>query len=182
MFATRDIKPLELILVDPGTVVGPNYKSEPVCLQCLKSVTNGYRCRSCMFPVCSETCAAGSRHAAECKYLSRNTGLAETISSEEMSVAYAHVTILRMLLLMRRGDDDWFRTNQLMDHLETTEDNPKEWTWYNQNVISYIRDVMKLGDMFTENDIRHAIGLLNVNAVCLQFPKVSKTKDIYIEV
>ena len=33
MFAVRDISALELVLVDPGTVVGPNYKSEPVCLQ-----------------------------------------------------------------------------------------------------------------------------------------------------
>ena len=43
LFATRDISPLELVLVDPGTVVGPNYKSEPVCLQCLRGVTSGYR-------------------------------------------------------------------------------------------------------------------------------------------
>ena len=43
LFATRDIKPLELILVDPGTVVGPNYKSEPVCLQCLRPVSGAYR-------------------------------------------------------------------------------------------------------------------------------------------
>lgn len=33
LFAVRDIAALELVLVDPGTVVGPNYKSEPVCLQ-----------------------------------------------------------------------------------------------------------------------------------------------------
>ena len=59
LFATRDIRPLELILIDPGTVVGPNYKSEPVCLQCLRMVTSGQRCRSCRFPVCSEECAAG---------------------------------------------------------------------------------------------------------------------------
>ena len=43
LFATRDISPLELVLVDPGTVVGPNYKSEPVCLQCLRGVTSVYR-------------------------------------------------------------------------------------------------------------------------------------------
>ena len=43
LFATRDIRPLELILVDPGTVVGPNYKSDPVCLQCLRTVTGTYR-------------------------------------------------------------------------------------------------------------------------------------------
>ena len=43
LFATRDISPLELVLVDPGTVVGPNYKSEPVCLQCLRGVTGAFR-------------------------------------------------------------------------------------------------------------------------------------------
>jgi len=172
LFATRDIKPLELLLVDPGTVVGPNYKSEPVCLQCLRSVTNGNRCEVCRYPVCSETCAAGSRHAAECKYLAENTELAETIRPEELNVAYAHVTILRMLLLMKNGGDNWFRTNQLMDHLECSGVNPQEWTWYNQTVIKYIRNCLKLGQMFSDDQIRHVIGLLNVNAVCLQFPKM----------
>jgi hypothetical protein len=36
LFATRDIRALDLILVDPGTVVGPNYRSKKVCLECLK--------------------------------------------------------------------------------------------------------------------------------------------------
>ena len=38
LFATRDIQAMELVLVDPGTVVGPNYSSQPVCLECLKEV------------------------------------------------------------------------------------------------------------------------------------------------
>ena len=27
---------MELIMVDPGTVVGPNYSSKPICIECLK--------------------------------------------------------------------------------------------------------------------------------------------------
>jgi hypothetical protein len=27
---------MDLVLVDPGTVVGPNYRSNKVCLECLK--------------------------------------------------------------------------------------------------------------------------------------------------
>ena len=26
---------MELVLVDPGTVVGPNYSSKPTCIECL---------------------------------------------------------------------------------------------------------------------------------------------------
>ena len=36
LFATRDIRALDLVLIDPGTVVGPNYRSKKVCLECLK--------------------------------------------------------------------------------------------------------------------------------------------------
>ena len=31
-----NIKAMELIMVDPGTVVGPNYSSKPICIECLK--------------------------------------------------------------------------------------------------------------------------------------------------
>ena len=30
-----NIKAMELVLVDPGTVVGPNYSSKPICIECL---------------------------------------------------------------------------------------------------------------------------------------------------
>ena len=38
LIATRTIKPMELVLIDPGTVTGPNYTSKPVCLECLRPV------------------------------------------------------------------------------------------------------------------------------------------------
>ena len=117
--------------------------------------------------------AAGSRHQVECGHLARSTVAAETIVSEEVaSDAYAPVTVLRMLLLMDRDDDNWRRTDQLMDHLEEVGVHPDEWRWYEDKVISFIRTDLRLGDRYSSEDIRHVIGLLNVNAVCLQFPKM----------
>ena len=73
---------------------------------------------------------------------------------------------------MDSNSDGWFRTNQLMDHLEDTGACPEEWTWYNDNILRHIRDDLGLGDRYSDEDIRHVIGLINVNAVCLQFPKI----------
>ena len=36
MVFSGNIKAMELIMVDPGTVVGPNYSSKPICIECLK--------------------------------------------------------------------------------------------------------------------------------------------------
>ena len=41
--ATRDIKPLELILVDSPGVVGPSTKTKPVCIVCLRPSIGQYR-------------------------------------------------------------------------------------------------------------------------------------------
>ena len=41
--ATRDIKPLELILVDNPGVVGPATKTKPVCIVCLNPAKEGFR-------------------------------------------------------------------------------------------------------------------------------------------
>ena len=38
LVATRTIKAMELILIDPGTVIGPNYTTTPACLECLRWV------------------------------------------------------------------------------------------------------------------------------------------------
>ena len=41
--ATRDIKPLELILVDEPGVVGPATKTKPVCIVCLNPAKRDFR-------------------------------------------------------------------------------------------------------------------------------------------
>ena len=53
--ATRDISPLELVLIDQPAVVGPATKTKPICLECLKgplSLSTSIRCEGCHFPMC----------------------------------------------------------------------------------------------------------------------------------
>ena len=53
--ATRDISPLELVLIDQPAVVGPATKTKPICLECLKgplSLSTSIRCEGCHFPLC----------------------------------------------------------------------------------------------------------------------------------
>ena len=53
----------------------------------------------------------------------------------------------------------------LSERLGQTE----EWQWYQTTVVDYFRN--QLGLKHTPEQIHRAIGLLNVNAVKLQFPK-----------
>ena len=94
--------------MDPGTVVGPNYKGRPVCLECLKPVEGwarvvGRRCPRCSYPVCGPECAGGARHRQECPLLARHQAWGEDLPT------YAPITPLRMLLLQERGGDPWRR-------------------------------------------------------------------------
>ena len=53
--ATRDISPLELVLIDQPAVVGPATKTKPICLECLKgplSLSTSIKCEGCHFPLC----------------------------------------------------------------------------------------------------------------------------------
>ena len=71
MVATRDIDPLELILIEDPAVVGPYSKSMNGCLQCFKKVDGSFCCPGCRFPMCDERCAGGARHADECDFFSK---------------------------------------------------------------------------------------------------------------
>ena len=42
--ATRNIRPLELILMEDAAVVGPATKTKPLCLNCLQPATDVDRC------------------------------------------------------------------------------------------------------------------------------------------
>ena len=35
LYIAGNIRAMELVMVDPGTVVGPNYSSKPICIECL---------------------------------------------------------------------------------------------------------------------------------------------------
>ncbi|TRY62157.1 hypothetical protein TCAL_03700 [Tigriopus californicus] len=173
--ATRAIKAMEIVLIDPGTVVGPNYSSTPVCLDCLSSVDGSFLCPCCRFPLCSTDCSTGSMHQDECLILGRCLDRPEALQikgPEHETNAYSIITPLRTLLLKESGTDAWQRTDELMDHHQERRQNLEEWTWYQKNVVDFIRHNLGL-TQFSEVDVHRAIGILNVNAVTLQYPRKS---------
>ena len=75
LVASRDIQPLELILEDQPSVVGPSRKqpalNHVICVECFRRVTGDLTCQLCHFPICSEDClqVTGAWHRSmECKY------------------------------------------------------------------------------------------------------------------
>ena len=56
LVATRDIKPMELIMMDAAIAHGPQNLTSPVCLECCKVVDGSYTCGMCNMPLCGEAC------------------------------------------------------------------------------------------------------------------------------
>eukprot|EP00093_Oithona_nana_P005600 05600.XXX_90784_92820_1 [CDS] Oithona nana genome sequencing. len=179
LIATRTIKPMELILIDPGTVTGPNYTTKPMCLDCLKPVNGEYVCPQCGYPMCNLQCSSGRNHSLECEILSRctaeNRPKTLQIDGLKETNAYAIIAPLRLLLLLEANGDEWMRSNQLMDHQKERISNAEEWTWYEKYIVNYFLHDLDLLDRFTPAQIHRAIGLINVNAVALKFPMNSSS-------
>ena len=51
LVASRDIKPLELVLWDTAAAVGPAADSVPVCLECFSKVDGTFQCPNCQVMV-----------------------------------------------------------------------------------------------------------------------------------
>lgn len=74
--ATRDIKPLELVVVDEPALVGPATKTRPVCLECFSgplSADSSDLCEQCQFPLCKSCSTSDDKRRfhreEECKIL-----------------------------------------------------------------------------------------------------------------
>ena len=57
------------------------------------------------------------------------------------------------------------------------KENKAEWDWYEQNIVKYFENELQLKQVFSSKQIHRAIGLINVNAVALQYPKTINSKN-----
>ena len=74
VIATRDIHPMELILMDNPAVFGPNHDTRPACMECLMPVDGSVVCEKCKLPLCgSQSCETGRFHSSECQIFSQPT-------------------------------------------------------------------------------------------------------------
>uniref|UniRef100_A0A0K2TP07 SET domain-containing protein n=2 Tax=Lepeophtheirus salmonis TaxID=72036 RepID=A0A0K2TP07_LEPSM len=171
LISTRTIKPGEIILLDPGTVTGPNYSpTSHVCLECL-SPNERDTCSNCGLSLCSICQGVNVLHTPEeCRILSKKDW-------SRSFIPYPLITPLRLLLKMEMETDDWNRANQLMDHYKERSSDKEDWDWYQNHVVNVLRNDLGLNNRYSEKEIHRAIGLMNVNAVALQFPKFSSSSS-----
>ena len=180
LVATRDIKAMELILIDAAIAHGPPNMTTPgkkcpililtncvppsVCLECGQRVDGSYLCGLCNMPMCSEACQVGPTHYNECQVLRT---LKQKISvknyQDSESPIYQCITPLR-LLMKKNTHPKWFRRLVfLMDHKEEREQETNMWNEHQKNVVDFLLSTCSLN--FTKEDVMWAIGLLKTNSI-----------------
>ena len=58
--------------------------------------------------------------------------------------------------------------------------NTEDWMWYEKYIVNYLLHNLQLSDRFTNAQVHHAIGLINVNAVALKYPMNTERKISHI--
>ena len=175
--ATKDISPGNTILLDTPAVWGPNLKSAPKCLNCL-APWQGCLCPECKFPVCDDQCAQGTHHIQECGVLAR-IGTSHTFTpGEKSNPALSLVNVVRFLRLPVTDPDKAVRASLLMDHLEDIVKNEELYNMWKVTAIDTL--VNKLPNSpYTEEDVLHAIGVLQTNTVAIGVPGYNQGHALY---
>ena len=164
--ATKDISPGNTILLDTPAVWGPNLISPPKCLNCLARWQGTNLCPECKFPVCNDKCAQGKHHVQECGVLAKTNGIHTFTLGEKSNPAMSLVNVVRFLRLPVTDPEKAARANLLMDHVEDIVRNEDLW-----KVTAIDTLVKKLPNSpYTEEDVLHAIGVLETNTVAIGVP------------
>eukprot|EP00090_Calanus_glacialis_P002954 TRINITY_DN12154_c0_g1_i1.p1 TRINITY_DN12154_c0_g1~~TRINITY_DN12154_c0_g1_i1.p1 ORF type:complete len:553 (-),score=159.07 TRINITY_DN12154_c0_g1_i1:57-1715(-) len=168
MVAAREIDQGELIFTEPCLAQGPNHTLfSPYCLDCLKKVPDTAACTKCGWPVCGEECETGQNHSIECKTLTDNKDNIDLEYMKSKGTLYWPISTLRILLLSKENPGSWSVIQRMMSHRE--EHRAKEtWPMYDEHLVRMIRDKCGLGDMFSDEEVEHVSGVIDVNSIRLE--------------
>ena len=153
-------------------MVGPNYETEAVCLECLSRVDGSYLCSKCNLPLCGDQCTGGQYHRPECQVFSALETKIRVPQYGRGTVAYEYgcIAVLRLLWLRDNDPDTWARVQFLMDHDEERRKETEYWNMFQRNVVDFMRKGLKLADTYSEQEIHRAIGILRTNAFQIEHP------------
>jgi len=168
MVAAREIDQGELIFTESCLAQGPNHTLyTPYCLDCLKEVPDTAACSKCGWPVCGPQCEVGPNHSIECKILAENKDKIDLDYMRKEGTLYWPISTLRILLLSKDDPCSWSVIQRMLSHRE--EHRKKEtWPMYEEHLVNMIRDKLGLGEMFTEEEVEHVSGVIDVNSIRLQ--------------
>jgi len=173
--ATRDIRPSEVVLHDDAAVVGPNYETEAVCLECLGRVDGSVLCNLCNLPLCSEACQGGPNHLPECLVFRQLEPkmCVKVYGKGTIAPEYGCISVLRLLHLRDTDPGQWGSVQLLMDHDEDRRKEAEYWAMFQRNVVDFLRIKCGLAETYTEDEIHRAIGILRTNAFNIEHPHLA---------
>ncbi|KAJ6640841.1 SET domain-containing protein SmydA-8, isoform A [Pseudolycoriella hygida] len=164
---TKNVKSGDIIFEEYPFVVGPKPNIAPVCLVCCYPVDgseNGPRCPNCRWPLC-ENCIGHKFHNDECElFVRNNVKFRDFASYDEPCVQLDCITPLRLLLTKDSNPKRWDEEVSLMEHHELNRRNTDQWFSDQRNVVEFLHGPCKLKELYSEELIHQACGILHVNA------------------
>ncbi|XP_023343481.1 protein msta isoform X2 [Eurytemora carolleeae] len=163
--ATRDIAPLELVILDTPGSIGPKQFTKPVCLSCLSPVSGEFSCSSCNYPMCSQECAENVIHTqGECNIFPRFPDIKDYSTVQPQ---YECIAPLRLILNKNKDPLLW---DMIKLHKDHTQDririNPQLVQEESYKITGLLLQFCNLsGAGFTEQDIIFSSSVLATHAV-----------------
>jgi len=170
MVAARDIDQGELIFTEEPLVGGPNHTLQgDFCLECLKQVPEGASgCSKCGWPLCGPQCEQGPFHSIECALLASKAPRSSLPPEMlEAGAMYWPISCLRVLLVGREDPLALSTIMRMMSHREEHRAKPAH-ALYSQHMVAFIRDRLGLGETFSEEEVEHVSGVIDVNSIRLR--------------
>lgn len=91
---------------------------------------------------------------------------------------YWSITVLRILLLKESDPRKWDIVLRMVTHNEEHAKDAETWSMYKEQVVDFLRQKCGLADRFSEKDVFHVLGALDVNSVKIHCPGGRRNKVI----
>ena len=89
------------------------------------------------------------------------------------------ITVLRILLLRDSEPERWQIIDRMMDHEKEHKAKIENWEFYKEKVVDFIRIKCGLESKFTEDEVFHVLGVLDVNSVRIHAETQMQVKQFY---
>ena len=118
----------------------------------------------CGWPLCGDLCRDSKAHAKECKFFQERKSRIQVTSFGVPNRIYDAILPLRLLLLKLTNKRVYKLVCLLMDHTENhTEKKLKRYS----QIADLIRNTWGFSRDFSENEVKHVLGILAVNSFCV---------------
>ena len=89
------------------------------------------------------------------------------------------ITVLRILLLRDSEPERWQIIDRMMDHEKEHKAKIENWEFYKEKVVDFIRIKCDLESKFTEDEVFHVLGVLDVNSVRIHAETQMQVKMLF---